>query len=319
MSLHPDLEAFLELVEFGRATGKSLPMHEQSVEQARAEFELSALLLDPAPPQDIAVTALHIPARDGARLSARLYRAPACKAQGPVMLYFHGGGYVVGSLDSHDVVCRRLAQATGHAVLAPAYRLAPEHRFPVALDDALDSACWLAAYAASLGLDASRLVVAGDSAGATLATLLAHTAATQGPDAGFALAAQMLFYPVCDASVTYESSRAYAEGYLLEHQTMGWFYQHYLGEAGRRDDWRVSPLLADHGRPLAPAYVSVAQYDPLRDEGLAYAEFLKRGGTPVTLRLEEGLTHDFLRMSGVLNGGVEGLYQAAADWLRQQA
>ncbi|WP_416466971.1 alpha/beta hydrolase [Pseudomonas sp. LFS044] len=318
MSLHPDLEAFLELVELGRATGKSLPMHEQSVEQAREEFELSALLLDPAPPQDTAVTPLQIPTRDGARLPARLYRAPACQNQGPVILYFHGGGYVVGSLDSHDMVCRRLSQATGYAVLAPAYRLAPEHRFPAAVHDAHDSACWLADNAAQLGLDARRIVAAGDSAGATLATLLARTAALQGADAGFALAAQVLFYPVCDASVTYPSSRAYAEGYLLEHKTMDWFYQHYLDTLGKREDWQVSPLLAADMPPLAPAYVSVAQYDPLRDEGLAYAAFLQRGGTPVHLREEKGLTHDYLRMSGVINGGVETLYQAAAHWLRQQ-
>lgn len=316
MSLHPDLAAFLELVELGRATGRSRPMHELSVEQAREEFELSALLLDPDPPQATEVTALHIPMRDGAKVPARLYRMPACQAPSPVILYFHGGGYVVGSLDSHDMVCRRLAQATGYAVLAPAYRLAPEYRFPVAVHDALDSARWLSKHAAQWGLDANRMVAAGDSVGATLATLLARIA-LQGPEAGFSLAAQLLFYPVCDASATYESSRTYAQGYLLEHPTMDWFYQHYLGAQGTREDVRVSPLLADDARPLAPAYVSVAQYDPLQDEGLAYAAFLQRSGTPVHLRLEQGLTHDFLRMSGVVNG-VEALYQAAAHWLHQQ-
>ncbi|MDE1165516.1 MAG: alpha/beta hydrolase [Pseudomonas sp.] len=318
MSLHPDLAAFLELVEFGRATGKILPMHELSVEQARREFELSAQVLDPDPPQNITVTPLQVPTRDGARLPARLYRAPRSALEGcPVILYFHGGGYVVGSLDSHDRVCRRLALATGHAVLAPAYRLAPEYRFPTALHDAQDSADYLMAQAGALGLAADRIVLAGDSAGATLATLLALAAAQPHPPSAFKPVAQLLFYPVADASVRYGSAQAFGEGYLLESETMDWFYRHYLEREEQKHDWRVSPLLSKPAGALAPAYVSVAQYDPLHDEGLAYAQCLQRGGTAVELRVEQGLTHDFLRMSGVIDG-VDGLYRAVAQWLQRQ-
>lgn len=314
MSLHPDMAAFLELVEFGRATGKILPMHELSVEQARKEFELSAQVLDPDPPAGVTVTSLQIPARDGAMLAARLYRAAQCPSINcPVILYFHGGGYVVGSLDSHDAVCRRLSLATGHAVLAPAYRLAPEHVFPTALHDAQDTADWLAAQTVTLGLDGARVVVAGDSAGATLATLLTiDTTARTRP----APCAQLLFYPVADASVGYGSYATFAEGYLLESATMDWFYQHYLSAQAQKSDWRVSPLLAVPSTTLPAAYISVAEYDPLHDEGMAYAAFLQRHAVSLELRVEKGLTHDFLRMAGVLDS-VDGIYQRVAQWLNR--
>ncbi|MBA1200982.1 alpha/beta hydrolase [Pseudomonas capeferrum] len=316
MSLHPDLAAFLELVELGRASGKILPMHELGVEQARREFELSAQLLDPDPPCDLSVTPLAIQTRDGAVLQARLYRpAQAANAHCPVILYLHGGGYVVGSLDSHDTVCRRLALASGHAVLAPAYRLAPEHRFPTALQDVQDTTDWLVRHAHAHGLDSARTVFAGDSAGATLATLLAITAATEPSSGVLQPCAQLLFYPVADASTRYASYQTFAEGYLLESATMDWFYQHYLPDETKKHDWRVSPMLAPVVGALAPAYVSVAQYDPLHDEGIAYAEYLRRTGTRVELIVERGLTHDFLRMSGVIER-IDTVYGAVAQWLR---
>ena len=312
MPLNPDVEAFLELVELGRAVGKSQPMHELTVEQARAEFELSAAILDPEPPRNIEVSSLQVPTRTGDSIAARLYRAPQCQADNcPVILYFHGGGYVVGSLDSHDVVCRRLSLATGYAVMAPAYRLAPEHRLPAAFNDALDSAGWLAMNAAALGLDPSNIVVAGDSAGATLAT---QVAIASRPGA-WAPRAQLLFYPVADARGAYPSLERYGEGYLLESGTMKWFYQHYLVSEVDQADPRVSPLLTPGLPAQVPTYISVAQFDPLHDEGLAYATFLSSLGTPVTLRVEEGLTHDFLRMSGV-SDTVEAIYQATAQWLK---
>ncbi|WP_139811626.1 alpha/beta hydrolase, partial [Mycobacterium avium] len=162
----------------------------------------------------------------------------------PVILYFHGGGYVVGSLDSHDSVCRRLAGTSDYAVLAPAYRLAPEAPFPAAVDDALAAANWLVEQASQLQLDASQVVVSGDSVGATLAMIVAMTAVQDPQRLALRPAAQLLFYPVTDITRLRDSHRAYAEGYLLETKTLEWFYQHYMGAAGNRHDWRASPLLS---------------------------------------------------------------------------
>lgn len=318
MTLHSDLSAFLELVEFGRLSGKSRALHEQPLAQARSDFEASSLILDPNPPGAVQVQTLQLPTRDGAHLPARLYRAAG---QGrdplPVILYLHGGGYVVGSLDSHDSVCRRLALDGRFAVLAPAYRLAPEWPFPTAVQDAEDSLKALPGLAGSLGLDLERVALAGDSAGATLATVLAMTAAREPQALGVKPCAQLLFYPVADISVTRDSHRRYAEGYLLESATLEWFYQHYVSDDAQRLDWRVSPLLAEAGQVMAPAYVAVAGHDPLRDEGLAYAERLRADGTAVSLRVEEGLSHDFLRMGGIV-AEVQGIYDQALDWLERQ-
>lgn len=316
MSLHPDLAAFLELVEFGRLSGSSKPMHKLTVAQARSEFEASSLIVDPSPPAELAVTSLSITTRDGTPLPARLYRRAgnAGKAQ-PVLLYFHGGGYVVGSLDSHDSVCRRLASLGEFAVLAPTYRRAPEQVFPTAQNDAQDAACWLAEHAAELGLNRQRVVFAGDSVGATLAAGLAIAAALPGSTLGLKPLAQLLFYPVTDISRPRESHRRYAEGYLLESQTLQWFYQHYAPRPDDRLDWRVSPLLASDLPALAPAFVSLAKFDPLFDEGVEYARHLEAGGTPVILSVEEGLTHDFLRMSGIV-APVEEIYRQVGAWLQ---
>lgn len=316
MPLDPDLEAFLELAELGRLTGKSQPMHALSVAQAREEFELSSQILDPAPPAAVAVSSVWIGTRDGAQIEARLYRPqPDARQTLPCILYFHGGGYVVGSLDSHDSICRRLAAEGSHAVLAPAYRRAPEHRFPVATQDAQDSADWLVEHAASLHLDPQRITVAGDSVGATLATVLAIAAVLEPGRSGFSPRAQLLFYPVTDTLHTCASHQRFAEGYLLESATLEWFYQHYLGDPAQRTDWRASPLLTPDLPALAPAYLSLAEYDPLFDEGLAYAEHLRAGGTPVTRVTQYGLTHDFLRMTGI-SGQIDAIYQAIHAWLR---
>lgn len=316
MPLDPDLEAFLELAELGRLTGKSQAMHELSVAQARAEFEKTSVVLDPSPPATLNVTALKVPVRDGHLLDARLYRHAELAADAPTLLYFHGGGYVVGSLDSHDSICRRLAASGRYAVFAPAYRLAPEAPFPTAVDDSLDAANWLAEQAVQLGLNPERLMLAGDSAGATLATVLAIAATGAQPALSFKPVAQLLFYPVTDISRQRPSHARYAEGYLLETPTLEWFYNHYCAPE-QRSDWRVSPLTAQFAA-LAPAFVSVAEYDPLHDEGIAYAQALEHAGGKVTQVLQAGLTHDFLRMSGI-SGQIEGIYQAVEVWLEQHA
>lgn len=316
MSLHPDLAAFLELAEFGRLTGKSKPMHELSVEAARAEFEATSAILDPAPPADLKVLELTFTTRDGIHLPARLYRrsTTAAGAQ-PLTLYFHGGGFVVGSLNSHDSVCRRLASTGAAAVLAPAYRLAPEHRAPTALDDALDSVNWLTTVATELNLDINRVSFAGDSVGATLATSLALIAAVEPARITVQPLCQLLFYPVTDMSRQRASHRLYAEGYLLEADTLEWFYSHYC--AAHRDDPRLSPLLVKHLPVMAPAYISLARFDPLVDEGLAYVERLRASGTQVHLDIQEGLTHDFLRMTGIVAEAAQ-VYGHCTDWQASQ-
>lgn len=316
MPLDPDMQAFLELAELGRATGKSLPMHEMSVAQAREEFEKTSAVLDPSPPGALAVRTLQVPVRDGHTLEARLYGdvTPGA-APLPVILYLHGGGYVVGSLDSHDAICRRLAASGRHAVFAPTYRLAPEARFPTAVNDALDAANWLAKHALDLGLDRQRIVLAGDSVGASLATVLAISAEQVPRALAFRPRAQLLFYPVTDLSQQRGSHTRFDEGYLLETATLAWFYDHYCSAEQRRD-WRASPLLTAPLPVLAPAYLGLAAYDPLHDEGLAYAERLRASGTPVTLQVERGLTHDYLRMSGI-SGAVAPLYEAVERWLEQ--
>ncbi|MBV6290191.1 alpha/beta hydrolase [Pseudomonas aegrilactucae] len=318
MPLDPDLEGFLELAQMGRLSGKSRALHELDVALARTQFDATSLVLDPCPPAAITVSELSIPTRDGQRIAARLYRAHASDtALLPTLLYFHGGGYVVGSLDSHDSICRRLAASGRHAVLAPAYRLAPEYPFPTAVQDALDAANWLAEQATSLHLDNQRVTLAGDSAGATLATVLAITAVKQPQALQLRPKAQLLFYPVTDTSRQRESHRRYAEDYLLETATLEWFYHHYSADPAQHLDWRVSPLLASDLDGLAPAYVSLAEYDPLFDEGLEYANRLQASGASVTLKVQQGLTHDFLRMGGIV-GDVDGIYAAVDHWLSEQ-
>ncbi|WP_460136639.1 alpha/beta hydrolase [Pseudomonas sp. S1_E04] len=316
MPLDPDLEGFLELAQLGRLTGKSQPMHTLSVEQARQEFEQTSAILDPSPPGSVEVTQLAFTARDGHALPARLYRASGT-TQLPVIVYFHGGGYVVGSLDSHDSICRRLAAGGQYAVFAPSYRLAPQACFPTAVNDTLDAANWLAEQAGNLQLDNQRMTLAGDSVGATLATVLAITAVKAPQQLAFKPWAQLLFYPVTDTSGQRDSHRRYAEDYLLETATLEWFYQHYCADAKQRLDWRVSPLLAEGLTALAPAYISLAEYDPLHDEGQAYARMLAATGTAVTLHIEAGLTHDFLRMNGITSA-VAGIYEEVLSWLGEQ-
>lgn len=317
MAVLPELEAFLELAEFGRLTGKSRAMHELSPQQARIDFEASSAFLD-TPLDSVACEDFTIAARDGHSLSARLYRdgKPVDGLQ-PVVLYFHGGGYVVGSLDSHDALCRRLAAQGGFALLTVDYRLAPEWRFPTPVQDACDAGNWLVREGAAHGLDATRAAVAGDSVGATLATVLSIMAVREPAELLLKPKAQVLVYPVTDATIKRASHRDFAEGYLLETPTLDWFYTHYARTTQDLADWRCSPLLADDLSGVAPALVYLAGHDPLHDEGLAYAELLRAAGNEVTLLEQPGMTHDFMRMGGLLSE-VEGIHAQVAGWVRSR-
>lgn len=302
MALNPDIAAYLELVGNGRSSGKSLPMHQLTVQQAREQFDQSSALMDPGLDEPLPrVETLFVPARDGTSLPARLYSPQGLSASPPLpgVLYLHGGGYVVGSLDSHDALCASLAERAGCVVLSLAYRLAPEWRFPTAAEDAEDAWCWLAAEAARLGIDPQRLAVAGDSVGGSLCAVLSHRLALRGDASQPRL--QVLIYPVTDASRTRQSIERYAVGHLLEKDSLEWFYQHYQRSPEDRQDPRFSPLLGAVPADLAPTLLLVAECDPLHDEGIAYAEHLRQGGAQVELCVYPGMTHDFLRMGAIVD------------------
>lgn len=295
MPLHPDLEAFLELAALAEEDGRP-PMSAMTPAEARASYDQSTLALDGTGP-DVATEDIALPARDGAALRARLYRGADTGKPLPTLLYFHGGGYVVGGLDSHDALCRALAHATPCAVLAIDYRLAPEHRFPTAFNDAEDAAAWLARHGHAHGLDTARVAFAGDSVGGTLATALTIAARRAGRAQPLL---QLLLYPCTSVRQDSPSHRRYASGHLLEQRTLQWMFGHYLRSDADREDWRFAPLAAQDLSGLAPAHIVLAEYDPLVDEGRAYAQRLRDAGVPTRLDVHEGMVHDFARLSQVV-------------------
>ena len=281
-----------DVLERIRRAGRA-PFHSLSVADARLAYTAAAEVLDVPRAALPRVSDLQIPAGDGAWLPARLY-APTPQRCG-VTLFLHGGGFTIGNLETHDSLCRQLALRSGHAVLALDYRLAPEARFPTAVEDAWAALRWLRTHADTLGLDAGRLAVAGDSAGGTLAAVCALHAR----DIGLPLRAQVLVTPGTTAYADTASHARFASGFLLEAVGIEWFFSHYIGYA-QRADWRFAPLNADDPDGVAPACLILAECDPLVDEGLAYADRLRAAGVAVELELYRGLTHDFIKMGRVL-------------------
>lgn len=271
--------------------------HSMTPQQARRSYDAAAEMLEFPRAALARVDDLRIPCGDGTQLPARLYANAHSQAQEAlaVLLYFHGGGFTIGSLETHDSLCRQLALRSGAAVIALDYRLAPEHRFPVAVDDAWAALRWLANHAAALGLDATRIAVGGDSAGATLAAV----SAIHARDIGLPLRLQLLITPGTAARADTPSHRAFAHGYLLEAEHIAWFFDQYIDRT-QRSDWRFAPLGADALDGAAPACVVLAECDPLIDEGLAYADRLRAAGVPVALELYRGVTHDFIKLGRVL-------------------
>jgi acetyl esterase len=287
--LTPKMRSVLERM----ARVRRPPMHELSPQEARAGYEASAEVLElPRRPLP-RVEDLQVPADDGTPLPARLYSS----AERPpgVLLYIHGGGFTIGSVDTHDILCRELAALSGWAVLSLGYRLAPEHRFPVAVEDAWAGLRWLAAQRETLGLPQARLAVGGDSAGGTLATVNAIRAR----EAGLPLALQLLFYPGTAARQDSGSHRRYAHGLVLEQEHIDYFFGQYI-DPRDRDDWRFAPLNATDVEGLAPAWIGLAECDPLFDEGIAYADKLRAAGVPVELEVWRGVTHEFIKMGRAL-------------------
>ncbi|WP_310383685.1 alpha/beta hydrolase [Roseateles sp.] len=278
--------------------------HSLSPKQARIGYLMGAEILDLPRAPLARVENLQVPGACGP-LAARLYAPNAERL--PVILYLHGGGFTIGSLETHDSLCRQLALRSGVAVLALNYRLAPEHVFPAAVDDCWAVLAWLALTADSLGLDGTRIAVGGDSAGGTLAAVCALHAR----DIGLKLALQLLITPGTTAHADTASHKLFANGFLLDAASIDWFFNHYIARNHRRD-WRFAPLEATDHSDLAPACVLLAECDPLVDEGLAYADLLRASGGQVQLELYRGVTHDFIKMGRAIPEALTALDDCAA-------
>jgi acetyl esterase len=293
--LHPQARALLRLIEEKGVP----PTHTLDVAQARALYRDRRTFTQPEPPTVASVRDLEARGPAGP-IPLRSYRPAGSNADTvlPVLVYYHGGGWVIGDLDTHDTLCRQLANLSGCAVIAVDYRMGPEHRFPAAVDDSIAAARWVRANAGALKVDPERLAVGGDSAGGNLAAVVALEARDSGD---LPIAFQLLIYPATDQRRGAPSHTSNGEGYLLTRDTISWFHDHYIADAAQDLDWRASPLLhADHAR-LPPAFVLIAGYDPLRDEGLQYAQKLSEAGNRAALVNFERQIHGFILMGRVID------------------
>lgn len=305
MPLDPLLKALLDQM----AAQPVPPMWEMEPAAAREAFAAMIGLVGPKDVPIGKVENLTAPGPAG-DLALRVYSPVAAGSKAlPALIFFHGGGFVIGDLDTYDGLCRIFANEAGVRVISVDYRLAPEHKFPAAVDDAIAAANWVEANAAMLGIDANRLAVGGDSAGGALAAVVTQAAKQNGkPRISF----QMLLFPVTQIGEETASLQAFAEGYFLERATLLWFYEHYLPGDADRADPRVSPLKCFDASGLPPAYVMLAGFDPLHDEGLAYAQKLRAAGVSVAVEDYPDMVHDFVFMQGVLPQAQSAIKAAAA-------
>jgi acetyl esterase len=310
VTLDPDAAAvFKAFQEAGRPAYESL-----SPAEAREYYMQARLVSNPEPPELKSVQPLEIPSRGGP-IPARIYTPKMLRQNGglaPGLVFFHGGGWVIGNLDTHDVVCRTLADAGELIVISVDYRLSPEHKFPAAVDDAIAATTWVLGNARALGLDSSRIMVGGDSAGGNLAAVVAIHARNTGEPR---VAGQVLIYPSTDFRMTHASHREPETSILLTHSVIRWFRDHYLNGPDDVDDWRASPARVENLAGLPPAYVLTAGADPLRDEGEAYADRLRQAGVSVTYRTFPGQFHGFFTM-GKLLPQAEVAAREIGDWLK---
>jgi len=362
MTLDPQAQKLLELVE-----QSGIPPYETlTPEAARRLYDKACDSAKGDPPEPFAVRNREIPGPAG-RLQVRCYHSTDA-GNLPLVIFFHGGGFTIGSLDSHDAVCRQLCVDADCLVVSVAYRLAPEHRFPAALEDAYAASCWVAEHGEELGGDPQRLAVAGDSAGGNLAAVTCLLARENGfPD----LCCQVLIYPGTDLTESMPSHQAFGEGYLLTGSLIDWFHGNYLGDFGEFGDlrglrdrgnhggdnpgnksgqipvngtktqpgitgtpgatslpretsgsehhaadpayWQASPLHADNHENLPPAHIITAGYDPLQDEGKAYADKLGAAGVSVSFRHYDNMMHGFITQPGYIDAAGDAIRSCAAQ------
>jgi len=308
VTLDPDAAAVLSAF---RAAGRP-PYETLTPPQAREMYLAARVVSHPEPPAIASVDSLSVPGPGGA-IPARIYKPLTLRQSdglSPCLVFFHGGGWVIGNLDSHDVVCRTLAHEGQLIVISVDYRLAPEHRFPAAVDDAIAATEWISENAHVLGIDATRLLVGGDSAGGNLAAVVAIHARDAGPD----LAGQVLIYPATDFAMTHPSHREPETDALLTHSVIHWFRDHYLGAADG-EHWTASPARMDKLAGLPPAFVLTAGADPLRDEGDEYAARLGAAGVAVAHRSYPGQFHGFITMGKLLPKAGDAMREIG-DWLK---
>lgn len=306
--LHPHAKALLDLM-----VAKGVPpTHTLAPPQARAFYLERRSVTQPEAPALPLVRDIQAPGAAGP-IPLRLYRPVAGDAPLPVLVYFHGGGWVIGDLDTHDVLCRELALHSGCAVVAVHYRLAPEAPFPAAVDDALAATRWVHAHADGLGLRADALAVGGDSAGGNLAAVVALALRDAGENW---VRFQLLIYPATDMRRIAPSHTSNGQGYLLTRDTMDYFHDHYIRDAMDDADWRASPLLHRNLQGLPPALVLTAGYDPLRDEGLQYAQALTEAGNTATHLSFERQIHGFITMGRVIDEANAAVFTCATHLRR---
>ncbi len=286
--------------------GASTPLHQLPVSAARREYLEFPRIFDGPPISLSHVDERTIPGPQTA-VPVRIYRPHGETKPSPALLYFHGGGGVIGSRDTHDGLCRALCRNLCAVVISVDYRLAPEHPFPAGLDDAFAAFQWLVEEGPSLGVDPNAVAVGGDSLGGNLAAVVCQLARA---GVGRLPAAQLLLYPATDVAAKAPSHRLFAEGFLLTETLIDWFMDHYLAGADRHDP-RCSPLRADDLTGLPPAVIVTAGFDPLRDEGQAYAEALREAGVPVSYRCCDGLVHGFAQMTGVVEPAQQAIFDAS--------
>jgi acetyl esterase len=303
MPLDPQVQALLERM----ASSGQKSIDEIPIDEGRAVGRMLALF-DGDPEPVAAVEDRRIPGPAG-DIVVRVYRPTEEATALPAVAWFHAGGGVIGDLDTADRSCRKLANRSGAAIVSVDYRRAPEHRFPAAIDDCWAVTRWLARHGGELGLDPSRLAVGGDSMGGTFAAVVAQRAAREG---GPALRHQLLIYPLTDLTLSHPSVAEYADGYLVTRSLLRWFVGHYLGPDGNAEDPLASPLHAARVDGVAPATLVIAEFDPSRDEAVAYGERLRHAGVPVDVVRADGMIHVFFALGGVLDRASEIMDHAAA-------
>ena len=310
VTLDPDAAlVFKAFQEAGRPPYETLTPVE-----AREYYRQARVVTNPEPPLLKSVEPLAIGAAEGL-IPARIYTPRTLRQSeglAPCLVFFHGGGWVIGDLDTHDVVCRKLADEGQLIVISVDYRRAPEYKFPAAVDDAIAATAWIADRAKDLGIDATRLCVGGDSAGGNLAAVVAIAARESKRPA---IAGQVLVYPATDFAMTHPSHREPETSILLTHTVIRWFRDHYLRNAADGEDWRASPARLKTLAGLPPAYVLTAGADPLRDEGEEYAKRLEQAGVAVTYRTFPGQFHGFFTMGKLLDQANVAARDIGA-WLR---